>query len=318
MSFASWVSNETSNLIKRKQTLQKALQKQANENRQRRLEALKGNILLALETDQFNFENTVFPGGKFSDIQNSFKRIKKTTQIPAEMFLEIEIGTTDLEKAGLLNIFAQPVFTSTDYQSKPELKSPMKIENVHFTQSETKSALENLDVAKAKSPDGLGILPHRKLSNSLCKSLSLVFNTIANKYTYPIAWKTSEFLSFFKDRDKQNVANYLFISLLSCTSKLQETLIFGKLYFEVIKDIIAPEQYGFRKNRSYIRQMIMCMTEIFDNLDSTTLATMYLGFEKAFDKVSHGKLLEKLTNADIRGGVLEPISSYRKGKKTES
>ena len=132
----------------------------------------------------------------------------------------------------------------------------------------------------------------QKLSNSLSKSLSLAFNTIANKRAYPIAWKTSEILPFFKDGDKQNVANYRFISLLSCTSKLLETLIFGKLY-EVIKDTNAPEQYGFRKNRSSITQMIMYMSEIFDNLVSTTSATMYLDFEKAFDKVSHGKLLQK-------------------------
>ena len=174
MSLAPWVSNETSSLIKRKRRLQKALQKQANENRLRKLEALIGKILLALETDQLNFGNTVFACEKFSDIQKYFKSIKKTTQFPAEMFLETEIGTTDLEKAELFSIFAQPVFTSTDYQSKPELKSPMKIGKMHFTQSEVKSALENLDVAKAKGPDGLGNLPLKKLSNSLCKSLSLV------------------------------------------------------------------------------------------------------------------------------------------------
>ena len=67
------------------------------------------------------------------------------------------------------------------------------------------------------------------------------------------------------DGEKQNLANYRFISLLYCTSKLLETLIFGKLY-EVIKHTIAPEQYGFRKSRSTITQMIMYMSEIFDNL----------------------------------------------------
>ena len=116
-------------------------------------------ILLALENDQRNLENTIFAGGNFSDFQKYFKSIKKTTQFPAAMFLENEIVTTDLEKAELFNIFAQSVFTSIDYQSKPELKSPMKIEKMHLTQSKINSALENLDVAKAKGPDGLGNLP---------------------------------------------------------------------------------------------------------------------------------------------------------------
>ena len=59
----------------------------------------------------------------------------------------------------------------------------------------------------------------------------------------------------------------------------------------------------------------MYMSEIFDDLVSTTLATMYLDFGKAFEKASHGKFLEKLTNEGIRGGVLEPIESYLKGRK---
>ena len=78
---------------------------------------------------------------------------------------------------------------------------------------------------------------------------------------------------------------------------------------------MAPEQNVFRKKRSSITQMILFMSEIFDKLDSTTLATNYLDFEKAFDKVSHGKFLEKLTNAGIRGGVLELIESHLKGRK---
>ena len=41
---------------------------------------------------------------------------------------------------------------------------------------------------------------------------------------------------------------------------------------------------------------------------------MYLDFEKAFDKVSNGNLLEKLTNAGIRGGLLELIESYLRGR----
>ena len=98
MGLSPWVSNETSNLIKKKQTLQKARQKQANENRLRKLEALNGKVFLSLEIDQSNFENTVFAGGKFSDIQRYCRKIKKTTQFPAEMFLKNEIVTTDLEK----------------------------------------------------------------------------------------------------------------------------------------------------------------------------------------------------------------------------
>ena len=117
----------------------------------------------------------------------------------------------------------------------------MKIGKMHFTQSEKKSVPENLDVAKLKIPDVLVNSPLKKLSNSLRKPKSLVFNTIAKKQAYRIAWKTSQNLPFFKHGDKQNVANYPFISLLSCTTKLLLCLIFVKVY-DVIEHLFAPEQ----------------------------------------------------------------------------
>ena len=55
------------------------------------------------------------------------------------------------------------------------------------------------------------------------------------------------------------------------------------------------------------------MSEMFDNLESTTSATMYLKFKKAFDKVSHVKFFEEKTTAGIRVGVMEQIGSYLKG-----
>ena len=58
----------------------------------------------------------------------------------------------------------------------------------------------------------------------------------------------------------------------------------------------------------------MYFCELFDNPASTTLATMNLDFGKAFDKVSHGKLLEQLSKAGMRGGVLDLIENSPKGR----
>ena len=99
------------------------------------------------------------------------------------MFLEKEIGTTVLEKVVLFNIFAQNVFTSTDCQSKPELKSPMKIEKMHFTQSEIKPALENFDVAKTKSPDELGDLQPKKTVELTVQIIITSLQHSCKKYT---------------------------------------------------------------------------------------------------------------------------------------
>ena len=62
-------------------------------------------------------------------------------------------------------------------------------------------------------------------------------------------------------------------------------------------------------------QMILYLSELFDHFESPTLTALYLDFEKAFDKVSHERLIEKLQNNGITGGALELLESYPKGRK---
>ena len=61
--------------------------------------------------------------------------------------------------------------------------------------------------------------------------------------------------------------------------------------------------------------MILYLSLLLDNLDADTFATIYLDCEKAFDKVSHWKLTEKLHDYGVMGGALELIESYPQGRK---
>ena len=56
--------------------------------------------------------------------------------------------------------------------------------------------------------------------------------------------------------------------------------------------------------------MILYLNELFEKLYLTTLATLYLGFEKAFDKVCNEKLFEKIRAMSIAGGALTLLQSY--------
>ena len=55
--------------------------------------------------------------------------------------------------------------------------------------------------------------------------------------------------------------------------------------------------------------MILCLSALLNNLDTDTLATIYLDFEEAFDRVCRGKLTEKLHDYGVMGGALELIES---------
>ena len=108
-------------------------------------------------------------------------------------------------------------------------------------------------------------------------------------------WKVAEIVPIYKDGDKQDASNYRPISLRSAVSKLLETLIFNKL-FPVVYPTLNPAQHGFRPKRSTTTNLIEYLHEIFNCLDSNPsyLTNFYIDFQKAFDKVSHDLLLDKL------------------------
>ena len=62
-------------------------------------------------------------------------------------------------------------------------------------------------------------------------------------------------------------------------------------------------------------QMILYLSELLEQVEQPTLATLYVDFEKPFDKVCHEKLLEKLLTYGIKGGLFKLIESYLLDRK---
>ena len=77
-------------------------------------------------------------------------------------------------------------------------------------------------------------------------------------------------------------------------------------------------QYGFMLKKSAVLQLIIFVDNIYKNLGqkkSSDISSLYVDFIKAFDKVSHLKLVEKISNRGIGGKVLELIVNYLTERK---
>ena len=148
------------------------------------------------------------------------------------------------------------------------------------------------------------------------KSLCLLFNLIACKAHFPTKWKVAENVPICKDGDKQDASNYRPISLLPAVSKLLETLIFNKLIPEVYSTL-NPAEHGFWPKRLTTTNLIEYLHEIISCLGSNPsyLTTFYIDFQKAFDKVSHDLLLDKLSELGIGGNCLSLLGSYLSNRK---
>ena len=110
-------------------------------------------------------------------------------------------------------------------------------------------------------------------------------------------------------------SSYRPISLTSCTFKLFERVVLGRLtYFLEQQDILSPVQAGFRSGRSTIDQVLLLSQSIADSFHQskpgarTVLATVDCA--KAFDSVWHSALLSKLLSLYLSLCFVEWIRSY--------
>ena len=120
-----------------------------------------------------------------------------------------------------------------------------------------------------------------------------------------------------KKGPKTNVANYRPIALTSHVVKIFERVLRNRLmdYLER-NNIINDNQHGFRKGHSCLSQLLSHTTFILNQMnEGNDVDTIYVDYSKAFDKVDHGILLEKLKLYGIEGKYHVWLSNFVQGRK---
>ena len=114
-----------------------------------------------------------------------------------------------------------------------------------------------------------------------------------------------------KDDDKCIIENYRPISLFCNISKASEKLLFGKLYSS-LNEHLHDRKFGFRKQGSACTQLLIGLNEVFTLYNQkiiTTLASLQNDRSKAFDKVPHVPLIEKLLKHGVAVRLLNLLAS---------
>ena len=82
-----------------------------------------------------------------------------------------------------------------------------------------------------------------------------------------------------------------------------------------VNGLVTETQHGFRKGGSSLSNLLQFLDHVTRCIDDEEYVdVVYLDFAKAFDKVPHGTLLEKLDKHGIGGRVLNGISKWQNGR----
>ena len=146
----------------------------------------------------------------------------------------------------------------------------------------------------------------------ISKPLSILFNKSLTLCKVPSDWKCANVTPIFKKGNKSQPGNYRPISLTSVVCKLLETVIRDKMVkFLEENQIMKDSQHGFRSKRSCLTNLLDFFHDVFDNYDKCrSIDIIYLDFQKAFDKVPHKRLLDKLLTHGISGSIHDWIKDW--------
>ena len=132
----------------------------------------------------------------------------------------------------------------------------------------------------------------------------------------PSDWKKAIVTPLFKKGDKCDPGNYRPISLTCICCKLMEHIIASNLTKHLNKhNVLYDLQHGFSEKRSCETQLIQLVDELDRGLSQGRQTDLILlDFSKAFDKVSHTKLLFKLHQHGITQNNLSWIKAFLLGR----
>jgi hypothetical protein len=240
---------------------------------------------------------------------------RKSSSIPS-MMANNEVYNTDEDKAKLFNKYFLEVQSLPNEPEDPtfdDCPEPEEtIEMVTITNKDVEDTLKCLDPNKAYGPDEISPRMLKEGAPALVNILTKLFNLSLTKGIFPTSWKMANVCPIFKKAEEFFTQNYRPISLLSTIAKVFEKVVFKHLFnFFRANFKISLWQSGFLPGHSTVTQLIEIYDEFCKAVDQgKEIRVVFLDISKAFDRVWHAGLLEKLKGSGIRGKLLLWLKSY--------
>ena len=224
----------------------------------------------------------------------------------------------EILQAQYVSVFSDPEKAEVE-ESLRSIKpiEDAELKDIEFSVADIVEAISELDPYSA-TPDG--DIPARILcscKNSLAAPLWLLWKSSFDSGRIPLDLKMQYITPLFKKGNKTEAVNYRPVSITSHLIKIFERVMRKHLVRHLEENQALPDsQHGFRKSRSCLTQLIEHVDTVLRSLnEGNEVDVIYLDYSKAFDKVDHRLLLEKLKLYGISGKVYNWLESFLTGRQ---
>ena len=187
-----------------------------------------------------------------------------------------------------------------------------EIPHISISEKGVANLLRTLNHHKATGPDNIPAYFLKELSEELAPILTLIFQSSLHQGLLLDDWKVANIIPIFKKGSRTQTCNYRPVSLTSICSKILEHIVYSCIFSHLTNyNILAEEQHGFQAGKSCETQLITTIDDLVNCLnDNAQMDCIFLDFSKAFDRVPHSRLCNKLSHYGIRGPLLSWIKHY--------
>ena len=225
--------------------------------------------------------------------------------------------SADIDKANLLNKYFESVFIQDDgnlptFPSRFPTVNHDTISDIQISPLALHRILSTLKPNSAAGPDSLPPILFRKTANALIHPLTTMFRSFIDLRTLPQEWKHSIITPKFKKGNPSDPSNYRPIALTCTCCKILESCISSNLIdFLLTHNLISKSQHGFLKNHSTCTNLLESMNDWTLSISNRkSIVIGYVDFQRAFDSISHPKLILKLQSYGISGNLLCWIQAF--------
>jgi hypothetical protein len=247
-------------------------------------------------------------------------KLKSKTPVGPLKNKQGKIVSGNKEMAEMLNDYFGSVFSDEPDGPVPRAETSQvedELRNVRITADMVEKNIRKLKPASAPGPDGIGSMVLKELVAQVKVPLAAIYKKSMESGVVPEDWRTANVTPIYKKGSKADPGNYRPVSLTSVCGKVLESIVRDQLMEHLSKNsLIEESQHGFVPGRSCATNLIEFLDFITQSLDSgTPTDTVFLDFAKAFDKVPHRRLIEKMRAAGIGGKLLTWVQNWLENRR---
>ncbi|CAH8478195.1 unnamed protein product [Dicrocoelium dendriticum] len=246
------------------------------------------------------------------------RRLKSAGNVPVLVGSNGQPLSSNTERASALAAHFASVF-ATNQTSAPSsaVAAPTELTDLICNVAEVHGLVSCLDSTKPAGPDGLHPLILKSLSAVISPAVTDLFNRSLSIGCVPCDWKCAVVKPIPKGGDTRKVENYRPICLTAVLSKVLEKIVKKRLLQLLeINSLLTPAQHGFVRGRSCITNLLLTWHEWLQAVNQRkSVDVVYVDFSKAFDRVNHEILLQKLRECGVGGSLHQWIRDFLVGRK---